>query len=143
MTFCLGVILRNVQHPSFLDWITETTGLLPKSNFDLFLMTCWALWGARNGKMWNREVNTLYVCVERARQWWVAFVKAKTTHRLTARALNRSKWIPPPPGRLKMNIDEAWNEVSKNAGFGEIIRDDIGGFVNAFCGSNKDGFSHL
>ncbi|XP_070664616.1 uncharacterized protein [Malus domestica] len=42
-----------------------------------------------------------------------------------------------------MNIDEAWNEVRKMAGFGAIIRNDIGGFVNAFCGNSEDAFSPL
>ncbi|XP_017185052.1 uncharacterized protein [Malus domestica] len=51
--------------------------------------------------------------------------------------------IAPPSGRLKLNIDGAWNGERNMAGFGAIVRDGIGNFVAAKCGGEDDVFSHL
>lgn len=39
----LGVCLREAYHSSVLEWMTEIARLLHKSNFELFLMICWAI----------------------------------------------------------------------------------------------------
>lgn len=42
------------------------------------------------------------------------------------------KWIPPPPGWLKLNCDGARSEVSRCAACGGILRDHVGEFRLAF-----------
>lgn len=52
-------------------------------------------------------------------------------------AIDRSratKWLRPPPGRLKINADGAFREADKNGGWGYIIRDDGGRVIQSGSG---------
>ncbi|KAM1101139.1 hypothetical protein ACFX2B_007455 [Malus domestica] len=53
------------------------------------------------------------------------------------------RWVAPPSGRLKMNVDGSWNAEIKVAGFGAVIRGSDMVFVTAHCGSFEDVFSPL
>lgn len=102
----LGACLREDHHSSVLEWGIEIARLLHKSSFELFLMICWALWGARNEKLWQEKLEPPDVCVDRARQRWSAFVKANVvTPASNSGTSGHIKWMVPLLGCLKVNID--------------------------------------
>lgn len=52
-----------------------------------------------------------------------------------------SKWIPPPPGMFKVNVDGASSELENTSSVGVIIRDSKGQVVAALCMSLQSCYS--
>ncbi|TQD88425.1 hypothetical protein C1H46_026021 [Malus baccata] len=40
---------------SSMDWIASWVAVLNPENFAICLMILWAIWGARNNRLWNME----------------------------------------------------------------------------------------
>lgn len=144
MSSQVGTLLRNNHPPSFKVWTNEAADLLPKTSFDAFLMVCWALWRAQNMKLWEEKLEPPKVCTDQAIQWWLEFTKTTNAGpKQESRLRNTPRWIVPPQGRLKMNIDGSWNTGRLVAGFGAIIWDINGCFVTAITGRFDDVSSAL
>lgn len=45
------------------------------------------------------------------------------------------KWTAPPMRCLKVNIDGSWSDTKLVGGFEVVVRNDLGEFVAATCGS--------
>ncbi|KAM1949581.1 hypothetical protein ACFX15_009620 [Malus domestica] len=139
MSSHVGTLVRNNHPPSFMIWINEVADRLPKASFDIFMMVCWALWRARNMKLWEEKLEPPEVCTDRAIQWWLEFARTTNTgSERDCRLRNTPRWSVPPQGRIKMNIDGSWNAGRLIAGFGAIIRDSDGSFVAAHAGRFED-----
>ncbi|KAM1054291.1 hypothetical protein PS2_001649 [Malus domestica] len=64
------------------DWVMSLAEQLSPPDFDLFMMLCWVIWGARNSRLWNDKSSNP----------------------------DNFRWKRPPRGQLKLNVDGAWNK---------------------------------
>ncbi|RXH72431.1 hypothetical protein DVH24_012115 [Malus domestica] len=93
---------------SSMDWIASWVAVLNPENFAICLMILWAIWGA-------------HILASRCISWWQAFIRtAVPTVTASARLHQDVKWSRPRTNFLKINIDGAWNESSKQGGVGMI-----------------------
>ena len=63
------------------------------------------------------------------------FLNSKSASKACAQSLSRSegKWLVPPPGVFKINIDGATSDGEKNSSVGVVIRDSVGNIVATCC----------
>ncbi|KAM2170093.1 hypothetical protein ACFX1Q_039301 [Malus domestica] len=79
MSSQVGPLLRNTHPSSYMIWINEIADLIPKASFEVFLVVCWALWGAGNKKLWDEKLESPEVCTASAIQWWLEFTRTTNT----------------------------------------------------------------
>ncbi|KAB2610537.1 hypothetical protein D8674_018569 [Pyrus ussuriensis x Pyrus communis] len=65
---------------SMLDWIQSWTSHLNPSNFALGLMVLWAIWGARNNRLWNDCTDSPDVIAARGLSWWQELQRVAPAH---------------------------------------------------------------
>jgi len=96
------------------------------------------LWGCM-GNMVNRNkiVHEFYSQVPDhiwgfARNYILEFKRALIACSQTLSRLE-GKWIAPPPGMFKINVDGATSEIDRNSSVGVVIRDAAGNVHTACC----------
>lgn len=96
---------------------------LKQGDFDCLLTVIWAICSARNDKFWGFVLNSSPSgVVQRATDWWQNFLQVTATppHSVVSVV---PQWSCPPSGRLKVNVDGAWNTYINLGGVGIDIRD--------------------
>lgn len=131
----IGKPLSDSQVLFVFYWGTSLASSLSHQNFELCLMVWWALlgWdaGVRNDMLWKGTVEKPDAFMARATSWWLDFQKALKVDRPCQAQPLASDWTKPPPGFLKVNVDDAWRELLKSGGVGAVVRDEHDNFVDA------------
>ena len=115
------------SHPAtnITDWLIETLQKLNTDERDLFFMGFWAIWTERNNVNWKgtsfKPMNMIY---------WV-YQSLSDFHSLHPKSVSKkkrpiTKWQSPPRGRLKMNVDGAYEAESGKGGVDVVVRDENG-----------------
>ncbi|GAU26672.1 hypothetical protein TSUD_314490 [Trifolium subterraneum] len=98
----------------------------------MWCTTMWRLWKSRNLKLWDEVDEVVTTIYQRAttflNQWQWANLKHKTTN-ATSSIPHVVKWVKPPFGKIKCNIDAAF--IDGKVGIGICLRDHDGRFVRA------------
>lgn len=124
---------------------------LPPWAFDTFLVVCWSI--SRPGVLETQDYGQVPVTLLR-----LVLLEVSTSDRnsppspkpsllllgiLRAPPPQQQKWLAPPSGNLKLNVDGAWNVDRRIGGYGGVFRDGRGCFVAAKCGHFLNAFSPL
>ncbi|XP_039066165.1 uncharacterized protein LOC120211753 [Hibiscus syriacus] len=108
-------------------WLEEALSILGLDDFVGFLVYLWNVWNNRNS----------FVHDAKFQQSWILVSTAKTLHHeyLQAMALDRmhenpfiqhNRWLPPPPGVIKINFDGSFDNNGRLASIVVVARDHNG-----------------
>ncbi|MQL87332.1 hypothetical protein Taro_019879 [Colocasia esculenta] len=128
--------------------ITTTVGRLKHCTF---MAVLWEIWCSRNRARFqgqdmsakhiiNRSMLSIRAITIAAnfqkilQPWLVALCQSNSRNEILKVLIPKVvRWLTPPPGRLKMNVDGAFNMTSGEAGGGGILRDHKGNMCCAFA----------
>lgn len=114
----------------------------PSEQNDLFLMCLCIVWNERNNILWKQgSFNPSFMA-----SWVVKHLEEFQRHlpkAVSSSKRSQSRWRFPPSGRLKLNVDGAYDAENQNGGIGVICRDDEGRCVAAFARPIQHAFSAL
>ncbi|KAF7826245.1 reverse transcriptase [Senna tora] len=119
----------------FEDWCQHLlTNFIHLDDRDMFLfaVTCWQIWKARCDVVYQACVWDPYAINGAAKRlhgdFWKSFANDQTVWRCGSCVSKDSdlRWVPPAPGCLKINVDGAFNPVSKEAGSASVVRNSDG-----------------
>ncbi|CAN1279947.1 Putative ribonuclease H protein At1g65750, partial [Linum perenne] len=86
-----------------------------------------AIWRERNNRVWNDVANEPFVVVREGLEGLLNWERAKDKSAAPTAIVTRcNDWHPPPPGKLKCNIDAALFQDSGRWGMGAVLRDASG-----------------
>ncbi|XP_019150533.1 PREDICTED: uncharacterized protein LOC109147326 [Ipomoea nil] len=100
--------------------------------FTAFVTVCWKLWEAMNKLVWHNQRSQSSSIVEEAAVFLHAWKNIHYNHDKPAANTGTQRWIKPPHGKFKLNVDAANDLGNKRTGFGCILKDEEGNFVAAF-----------
>ncbi|MCI31359.1 putative ribonuclease H protein, partial [Trifolium medium] len=92
-------------------------------------MPLWTIWWRRNQKCRNDKVPTVFEVNRKARDTWQEWSKAQSMKMhdgCNRTAEGNKKWIKPPPGMLKCNVDAACYAEQNFFCVAACLRDDNG-----------------
>lgn len=123
-------------------WSTNTGWGNPSSGgFGSFCMLIWGLWRARNLTLHGEVEVSADRILEGEGSLLFEFNKTLLlTEKCTVsqpKTLTQDRWIPPQPGRLRLNTDVAINAEKGMIGLGGVIRDDHRAVLGAFSKSSR------
>ncbi|GMJ10818.1 hypothetical protein like AT4G29090 [Hibiscus trionum] len=108
-------------------WLERGASLLSRTEFSLLLTIIWNTWNRRNDWVHSQRLQPPWLTLMNSYELLQDYVSATSTnptaHAQTDPALPRLAWRPPPAGRIKINVDSAFNPVTGAAGFGIVARD--------------------
>ncbi|XP_062014653.1 uncharacterized protein LOC133731252 [Rosa rugosa] len=144
----LGIRIDKQKISKFDKWLQEihsssSTAADRKWLLTLISFFCWKIWTARCEFIYQMKPILPQSIILSGSNLASEFGEAK---RWIASRLplpnhsHSSKWIPPPPGIVKINVDAAWSDASKACGLGVVLRDHpgavVGGSIRSdMCGS--------
>ncbi|KAL6128596.1 hypothetical protein ACLB2K_071951 [Fragaria x ananassa] len=138
----LKEVIPSVPNSSLKEWVWTVTDALDKDQQSLFFSSMWELWTERNKVFWNHtSFNSFFIS-----QWVVQFLdEYKKVHgRVEVKGKRgQMKWECPPSGRLKINVDGAFNGSVGSGGIGVIVRDENGLGIAAVARPVKHAHSAL
>ncbi|BFG35644.1 hypothetical protein CerSpe_219180 [Prunus speciosa] len=123
-----GGIPRQFHHVH--DWVLSCIDHLSHADLDLFFVTGWAIWEARNGKLWNNLTPKPEFTSSSTAVRLHDFVRACPQGAALSRGCTVPQiWIKPCTGSLKINVDGSWTAGNTDGGVGIVVRDSNGKFV--------------
>jgi ribonuclease HI len=100
----------------------------------------WTWWNVRNEVREGKLMKTVEQIASRVRNLASDCLNyCKVTKPIKEQVLER--WVPPPNGFLKLNVDGAFLEGQRHGGWGVVVRDDTGSVITAAAG-RADGVSN-
>lgn len=135
----------NIQLEGFTDfkeWFGHNLSSLCTEKQIMLAMLCWALWEARNQKIWNNINLTPRAIVEGARSLWTSWSEAQVQPPKSSQPSfdRQCKWKKPQSGWIKANVDASLKTSMNRMGFGCVLRDENGSFIAAKCTPWKGNF---
>nr|GMC64734.1 uncharacterized protein LOC109164833 [Ipomoea batatas] len=120
---------------TFKDWLGHNLSILCIEDQNLLAMLCWAIWEARNQKLWKNITSTPHTIVEGARSLWRNWVEAQNLQPSSAQPhpAQVCRWKNPQSGWIKANVDAALDGNRNWMGLGCVLRDEDGNFIAALC----------
>lgn len=127
---CGGISYNNFS--SLHDWIDHNFKSLDDGTLCKLIIICWAIWRARNDKVWNHKVSSPNAVVDQA----LIFLQEWTNvhpieEEVSASSSQISIWSKPPTGYLKINVDAGIDFTARKMGLGMVIRDSDGDLIAA------------
>ncbi|KAL9226062.1 hypothetical protein vseg_001914 [Gypsophila vaccaria] len=115
------------------DWLTEVWTTMQEEERARFMISCWAVWRARNEHVFESTELRVDLVTCRIRGLMEELAKVKTqdncrgqmTHQM--RVETGEGWQPPPEGVVKINVDAGCYQAKR--GFGILARNDMGAVV--------------
>ncbi|CAL8164299.1 unnamed protein product [Prunus armeniaca] len=118
------------QYHHVHDWVFSRIDHLSFVDLDLFFVTGWAIWEARNGKLWNNQTPKLEFTSSSDTVRLHDFVRAHPQGAALGRGCSASPtWTKPCTGSLKINVDGSWTVGNTYGGVGIVVCDSNGKFV--------------
>uniref|UniRef100_A0A803PEK6 Reverse transcriptase domain-containing protein n=1 Tax=Cannabis sativa TaxID=3483 RepID=A0A803PEK6_CANSA len=131
----VGIGTQVAEDTSFLDWCKSVFSGADSEKRGLIAAVCWAIWGARNGVVWNNKVVRIDDIVSAAtvylNQWRIAqnsLIESSEQGFIPGDGLEH--WVSPNHNSVKINVDAALFESNHSFGFGMVLRDSRGVLVH-------------
>ncbi|CAN1225361.1 Putative ribonuclease H protein At1g65750 [Linum grandiflorum] len=115
------------------DWIWSCISSQPKDVCHKVLAGFWCIWRERNNRVWNSKTTFIQRVLEDCWAYigeWKQVSSTKSHQPPTISSPYCVKWHPPPPSRLKCNVDVALFAPQNRTGIGLVIRDELGTIIH-------------
>jgi ribonuclease HI len=128
--------ISRAQHDDARGWLHEAIKILSKKDFVRLVVTMWSIWYARR-KVIHEDIFQSPLSTHSFIERFVADLKLATPHEKKGGmepwggATLTPRWIPPPPGFMKVNVDVVLSKNSCTATMAAITRDEAGCFQGA------------
>ncbi|KAF4360702.1 hypothetical protein F8388_016489 [Cannabis sativa] len=102
---------------SFKQIVLKASEILSRSDYELFLIAAWYIWSERNQIIHGRKANPSDVVVSQ-------IFNQCSRHNIMAKGstcLSPERWVKPPLGAYKLNVDASLDVNSNTIGIGAII----------------------
>ncbi|KAM6556825.1 hypothetical protein CsatB_003844 [Cannabis sativa] len=121
---------------SFVDWCAAAFQNQSTETRKLIATLCWAIWGARNDRIWQKKIVGASTIVASAKgfldQWHIAQKSQIETSWSGLQAMDGTEqWVKPEENSIKINVDAAIFEEQNHFGLGCVIRDHNGFLLTA------------
>ncbi|XP_060974297.1 uncharacterized protein LOC133039416 [Cannabis sativa] len=108
---------------------------MEKEDRELLVAVTWAIWNARNDRVWQNKFKSPENIVTSAKSYLSQWKHAHFSgFELLAAGLNQGDgaehWVPPSENNVKVNVDAAIFEGSQQFGVGWVARDHRGLFIH-------------
>ena len=125
-------LIVNIQEPHARGWLAAVFHALPHEELTRVTVTLWALWHARR-KAIHEGIFQSPLSTHSFIEKFVADLDLakETPKQLQKTPEARTKWIPPPAGKLKVNVDAATSKNSPISSIAAVARRDDGVFLGA------------
>uniref|UniRef100_A0A803PQ00 Uncharacterized protein n=1 Tax=Cannabis sativa TaxID=3483 RepID=A0A803PQ00_CANSA len=105
-----------------------------KEKKDLIATVCWAIWGARNDKVWQNKMSTASFIVAFAGSYLEQWKSAQSSNLESSQTGlvagdGVESWCAPQRNQVKVNVDASLFGVDQSYGIGMVARDDHGFFL--------------
>jgi hypothetical protein len=119
------------------EWFLNLLGNLSRADRDRMIFLLWWVWHHRNNVVHGDGKASIAASAHYIANYYDSFIavlaQSPTFHgkqNIQVRGSSRpasskpsSRWVAPPEGCLKANVDAGWDSSSKRAGLGVVIRD--------------------
>ncbi|WCJ38227.1 hypothetical protein M5689_019300 [Euphorbia peplus] len=116
----------------FVEWFEGFLDQRTLKECHLLCMGLWEIWCQCNSSYWDGSAAPLVIATKLCRNFLDQFHRATPSLSLVRGAAGISRWFPPAPGHLKLNIDASCKEDRDQIGFGGILHGSVGKFVFAY-----------
>ncbi|KAL9233000.1 hypothetical protein vseg_008046 [Gypsophila vaccaria] len=112
------------------DWLTEVWTTMQEEERARFMISCWAVWRARNEHVFESTELRVDLVTCRIRGLLEELAKVKTQNNCRGQMTHQMRvetgegWQPPPEGVVKINVDAGCYQAKR--GFGILARNDMG-----------------
>ncbi|XP_012827279.1 PREDICTED: uncharacterized protein LOC105948607 [Erythranthe guttata] len=100
--------LNQVEQPNFRMWLQYLMHSLDKDLVRWAIIVMWKIWDNRNKYMHNEPMMNSEEIVRWSKSYLDAYSHAQFQQPSTAREDHPSKWKPPSPDLIKINVDAAF-----------------------------------
>ncbi|CAN6318053.1 unnamed protein product [Urochloa humidicola] len=124
--------ISSTQQQDARGWLHEATNSLSHDELVTVTVTLWAIWYAKrkiiHENVYQSPLST-HCFVER----FLADLGASKSTRIARQPFQakQTRWIPPPPGFVKINVDAALAKNSTKVSMAAIARNEAGNFMGA------------
>jgi hypothetical protein len=121
-----------IQDTSAYDWLMSTIETLSSEDFIRVAITLWSIWYVRRKAIHEDSFQspmTTHLFVDR----YIAGLGITNTEQIAnkVKVPKATRWIPPPAGSMKINVDAAISKNTNRASATTIVRDGGGQFLGA------------
>jgi len=121
----------NVEEQNAKAWLAEIISSLPKEESRRVVVTMWAVWHAKRKAVYENIFQSplsTHCFVDR---FMSDLDLSSPQSEITASKGRVPRWIPPPGGIVKINVDAALSKNSRGASAAAVARDASGKFMGA------------
>ncbi|KAH9791666.1 reverse transcriptase-like protein [Citrus sinensis] len=115
-------------------FLQEMAGKRSKSDMELIVATCWAIWSERNLFIFENKKEDSQLSAAKADAVVYSYKKIQLPQLQTSiekKSNATSNWQSPPPGCFKVNVDASVVVEQRRVGLGAVIRDARGKVIAA------------
>ena len=127
-------LVLNLQEPSAKEWIAAVIDATSHAEATRIFVTMWALWHARrkiiHEGLYQPPLSTFHF-VERFLQDLELVEKSPSAGEALVAWTVAPRWIPPPAGLSKVNVDAALSKNSAHDAVAAVARGETGAFLGA------------
>lgn len=124
-------IFRN-QDQNPRAWLAEVISSLPREELMRMVVTMWATWHAKRKVIYEKVFQSPFSTRSFVERYMADLALSEARPENVKRAATSSpRWIPPPHGVAKINVDAALLKSSRLASAAAVARDEAGVFLGA------------
>ncbi|XP_024177882.1 uncharacterized protein LOC112183776 [Rosa chinensis] len=122
-----GIPMLGAASTTIQEWLTGVVNRFTKEELCKILMLIWGIWKSRNSQVWEQKGRHASETCFLTLGWYEEFKKHNVSS--LVRQARSIRWKAPNPGKVKINVDGAYQVESRRGGVGCVIRDSDGSFV--------------
>lgn len=117
------------------DWLLNKLEVASVEETAKICTTLYGIWMARNRKVWDNVDLTGIAAMQLAFRNVQEWKEARQSKRkgvggqVSGTKLSDTKWVPPPHGSYKVNVDASWIPGAEISTIGMVLRDNAGVFL--------------
>ncbi|TVU32538.1 hypothetical protein EJB05_24269, partial [Eragrostis curvula] len=126
--------LCQIQEKDARGWLATMFETLSHEKATRAVVTLWAIWFARRKAIHEQSFQSplsTHVFIDRFIANLNMGVPAPDEKRGGGHQPAKPRWIPPPPGRVKINVDAVLSKISSTSAVAAITREGSGRFIGA------------
>lgn len=114
------------------SWLLGKMSIRNSKEAEKIAMVLWGIWYARNQKVWEGKVINPSIAMTISKKQVEDWQGAQKTHQITSAHTitgRNAKWVPPPVGWKKLNVDAFVVAGEQSFGLGLVLRNEHGHFL--------------